>query len=275
MNKTSWIRALGLVCALALVVVGCGGGEGGSGDARQGEFDVLKQQREGLQAKRQEIADLQAQIAAVPEDDAEAEEGGEEGEEGEVTEPAGPTAEELQAQLEQAQGELAALSEDFMGALVMFLNSADMVQGEAPTGTTLDAIRMKSAEDMLIADEYIYKGGDYRRAKDILDTALMLDPDNPDLQAARAKAEADQYMTAERFEPVSKGMTQEEVRKILGTVNPNNVRDYPDKDVTAWFYRREDKGAAGVYFQEKDGEQVVYRVDFDAVKANEEPGDEG
>ncbi len=77
-------------------------------------------------------------------------------------------------------------------------------------------------------------------------------------------------MTEERFEAVAKGMTMSEVRGRLGTVNLNNVRNYEDRNVTAWFYRRADKGAAAVYFEEKDGEMIAYRTDYDAIK----PGDE-
>ena len=178
--------------------------------------------------------------------------------------------EDLEAQLDQASSEVLALSDNFMTALVMFLNSADMVADEEPTGLDLEAIRLKSGEDMLIAQEYIDAGGDYRRALEILDTSLMLDPNNETLKAAREKVDMDQFMTAERFEVVAKGMTQEEVQMLLGTPNPHNVRDYEDKNVVAWFYRREDTGAAGVWFEEKDGAMTAYRAEYDAIKPKEE-----
>lgn len=260
MKNALWIRALGFVCVLAVVALGCGGGEQAELEAREAAFEPIREQRAALDAKRQEIADLRAQITEV-----EAVAGGEDDE---TTE--GPSVEDLQDQLEQAESESEAMSEDFMTALINLLNSADMVAGEAPTGVTLEAIRFKSAEDMLIAQEYITRGGDYRRALEILDTALMLDPDNPDLQNARAQVEIDQYMTEERFALVSEGMNESEVKDLLGTVHPNNLRDYPERNVVAWFYRREDKGAAGVYFQEKGGELQVYRLDFNAVVAPEE-----
>ena len=38
----------------------------------------------------------------------------------------------------------------------------------------------------------------------------------------------------------------------------------------AWFYRREDTGAAGVWFEEKNGEMQAYRVEYDAIKPKEE-----
>ncbi len=261
MKKSSWIRALGLVCVAVLMTAGCGGGEGGGGDSQDAAFAPIKEQWTALDAKRQEIADLEAQVAAADEAPAEGEEGGE---------AAGPSAEDLQAQLDQAQDEAADMSEQFMNELIMFLNSAGMVEGEAPAGAVLEAIRLKSSEDLLIANEYIAKGGDYRRALDIVNTSLALDPDNPDLQAALADFEASQYMTEERFAAVTQGMSEADVRELLGTPNPTNVRDYPEQNVTAWFYRREDKGAAGVYFQEKDGALAVYKIDYNAVDAEGE-----
>lgn len=265
MKQISWIRAMSMVCVVALAVAGCGGGDGDSA-ATDESFAALQAQKSALDSKRQEVADLQMQIDAAMQAPEEEGEGDAEGEGAE----AGPSVEELGAEMEQAQGAIDAQSEEFMNSLVTFLNEAGMVEGEAPTGNTLAAIRMKSDEDMIIAQEYVDQGGDYRRAMDILATAMMLDPDNPDLQAAVANYEELQFMTEERFAAVSKGMTMGEVRARLGTVNRNNIRNYEDKDVTAWFYRREDKGAAAVYFEEKDGEMVAYRADYDAIK----PGDE-
>lgn len=251
----------------AVIAVGCGGGEGAAENLREEQFAPIREQKAALDAKRQEVADLEARIAAAEE----AVEGTEsaEGEAGETVSP-----EELQDSLEQVRNEVEDLSEDLMAALVEFLNSANLVQGEAPTGVDLEAIRMKSAEDMVIAQEYIDRGGDYRRAIEILQTALVLDPENPELEAAKAEAEEMRYMTEERFAVVKKGMRQDEVRSLLGTVYHSNVREYPEKNVVAWFYRREDGGAAGVYFEEKNGEQTVYRTDFNAVGPPEEEGEE-
>lgn len=282
MKMAAWIRALGIVCAVG-VIAACAGGED-EATQREAEFAAIEQQKAALEAKRLEVAQLEERLAAARALGEEGEEA-EEAAEGEAMdgEPMGGEAmggetasvEELEQQLAQARDEAQALGEEFMTNLVGFLNSANMVQGEEPTGVLLEAIRMKSAEDLIIAKEYISAGGDYRRAIEILQTALMLDPDNPELVAALEQAKADQYMTEERFAQVSKGMTMDQVRERLGTVNVHNVREYPEKNVTAWFYRREDKGAAGVYFQDKDGEMVVYRADYDAITPGGEEAEEG
>lgn len=274
----SWIRALGVVCAVG-VLAACGGGEKDQAAQREAEFAAIKQQKAALEAKRLEVAQLEERIAAAESMGEEAEEAEEaapaEAEEEMAGEAETASVEELEQQLAAAEKEAQSMSEEFMTNLVNFLNSANMVQGEEPSGVLLEAIRMKSAEDMMIAKEYITKGGDYRRAIEILQTAQMLDPNNPELQAALDKAEAEQYMTEDRFAAVSKGMTMDEVQDVLGTVNVHNVRQYPEKNITAWFYRREDKGAAGVYFQDKDGQMVVYRADYDAIKPGGEVSEEG
>lgn len=257
-SRLAWI----LACVLALTVVACGGGDSAE-TGRDEEFAAVREQKDALDAKREEVSSLEEQIAAAGEmgDPAESEAA-----EGEEAMPA----EDLEAQLEQANAEMLNLSDNFMAALVGFLNSANMLADEAPTGLQLEAIRMKSGEDMLIAQDYIDQGGDYRRAIEILDTSLMIDPENPDLLAAREQAHADQFMTPERFESVNKGMTQAEVQSMLGTPNPHNIREYEDKNVVAWFYRREDKGAAGVWFEEENGVMTAYRTEYDAIKAKEE-----
>lgn len=268
-----------LACAL-VVVVGCGGGGSGDADAaNEAEWAWLTEAKQSLDAKRQELADLRSQAAAVVE---ETEEAAVEAAE-EVVEDAAAETVDLGAQVEALEQEVATMSEEFTNRLVAFLNADPMLEGEEPTERQRAALRMKSDEDMILAQEWVDKGGDYKRAIEIYNTALMFDPENEKLQQALADAESRRYMTIERFEQVKKGMNEAEVRGLLGQVNLHNVREYPDREVVAWFYpTAEDGSAAAVWFQpeKKSGEMQVYQSKFEAVKPRGEgeeevPGAEG
>lgn len=175
----------------------------------------------------------------------------------------------LETAVATAEEAAVSASEDFGEKLSVYLNTDVMYEGEAPTERQLAAIRMKSSEDMLIAQEFIDKGGNYKRAIDIYETALLIDADNTDLQAALANAQEMRYMTEERLAQVKKKMTPDEVRELLGPVNLNFIKTYEDRGVTAWFYPREDQGAAAVFFEEKGGEQRVYEINYEATKPPE------
>ena len=155
--KASAYWALGLACVLALLSGACGGGADQAAAGMEADLAALQEQKSALDAKRAELKDLQAQIMAAATDEAAGEEAtGEEGEESEV----GPSAEELTAQVEGLQGEVSGLSESLMTALVGFLNSANMLEGEEIPAPVVEAIRMKSSEDIVIAEEYVWAGGD-------------------------------------------------------------------------------------------------------------------
>ncbi len=255
-----------LVCAVvaALVLsVACGGGGAAKEDqAKLEEWTWLTDTQEELTAKRQELADLmEEQKAAAAAEPAE-------GEPAEGEAELADTGEDLEAQIERLGGEVEALTEEFGNRLVTYINADPMIEGEPPTEQQIQALRMKSGEDIILAEEWIEKGGDYKRAIEILSTALLYDEDNPDLQAALERAEADRYMSEERWAAVKKGMSEDEVREALGQVNLHNVREYPDKNVVAWFYpTAEDGSAAAVWFQpnKKTEALEVYQIKFEAI----------
>lgn len=243
MPRTSWLAGLLFwVAALA----GCGGGEEAkkaeAAKARAVQWALLEKQKQVLDAKRAELASLQARI-----------------EQGESA---------LEAQATALKKEIDTAAEQLGSQLAAYINEDPPVVGEPPTPEQLKAIRMKSSEDMAVAREYIELGGDYRKAIEIYQTALSLDPDNKELKAALESAQARRFMTAERFAAVKKGMTQAEVRRALGQPYHRNIKEYPDKKVTAWFYPKSEAGdAAGVWFNEKG---VVYQANFNAVSPPKE-----
>jgi len=255
-----------LIAGVLLVLVATGCGVGGPSDqelANEEEWTWLQETQLELSAKRQELAEVQAAAMAAAEEVVD-EEAAEEVE-GEAVEPV----DDPVARLAALDEEVAVLTEEYTGRLVGLLNADPMIEGEPPTERQLALLAMKSDEDIVLAQEWIDKGGDYKRAIEIYNTALMFDPDNPKLQAALADAEANRYMTAERFSEVTKGMTEDDVRRLLGQANLHNVRKYDDKGVVAWFFPTSKTGeAAAVWFQpdKKTEVMTVYQVKFEAVK---------
>ncbi len=257
-----WTRSAVVACLVALVMVSCGpSGPSEMELEQEAEWAWLQEEKQSLDEQRQKLAELRLQVAAAPE---EAEGEGEGEGEGE---PA-PT----EADLETFENETASRAEDFGGRLVTFLNNDPMIEGEPPTERQLAALQMKSDEDIALAQEWIDKGGDYKRAIDIYNNALRFDPDNESVKEALALAETNRYMSEERFKEAKKGMTEAEVRVALGQVNLHNVKPFPDRKVIAWFYPTgDDGGAAAVWFrEEKDGSNKVYRLNFEEVKPREE-----
>lgn len=263
MRMMQLTRGAVLVCLVALVMVSCGpSGPSEMELEQEAEWVSLQEAKQVLDEQRAQLSETRQKLAEAPA--AEGEEG-EEGEEG-MGEPA-PTAEEVEAM----ETQLTADAEEFGARLVTFLNSDPMIEGEPPSERQLAALHMKSAEDIALAQEWIDKGGDYKRAIDIYGNALRFDPDNEDVKEALARAEELRYMSKERFEAAKKGMSEAEVRAALGQVNLHNIKPFPDRDVVAWFYPTgDDGGAAAVWFKEDDGANQVYRLNFEEVKPKEQ-----
>jgi tetratricopeptide (TPR) repeat protein len=242
-----------------LSLVGCGEGGQKVDAAREAEWAWLVDNKAKLDSVRQEVTELEESIKAAPTEEEAETEGEEEG---------AVSVADLEQQLEGRREEAETLADTLMQRLVGYLNAEPMIEGEPLTESQLAAIRMKSDEDMVLAREYIEKGGDYRRAIDIYQTALQLDPENEELMAALESAKEDRYVSEERFAAVKDGMTQDDVRAALGPVNLHNIREYPDRNVEAWFYPTAEGGyAAAVWFREnkRSGDLVVYQLKYNAV----------
>lgn len=260
------IIALGIGCLVLLGLTACGPSEeeleAQANEQHQQLLADLESQHQALNAKREELRALQARLEEAPEvDDGEAD--------GAEAEDA-TGGEDLEAQIQQLEMEVSGAAEEFYAAIGTFLNEeVPMLQGEEPTEIQKSAIRMKSSEDMILAREYIDKGGDYKRAINIYQQALAVDPDNAELQEALAEAQANRFMTEERFSKVKRGMSQEEVREVLGPPNLYNIQEYPEQKVTAWYYpKNEQRAAAAVWFRPQRGEIRVYKMEFNASKGD-------
>jgi tetratricopeptide (TPR) repeat protein len=159
-----------------------------------------------------------------------------------------------------------ALAAEYSRGLTLFLNRTRHVEG-AELALRREAIRRKSTEDSEVARRFIEEAGDYRRAIEIYEAALSIDPVNPELRRALAEAQAEQFTSAAKLAEVKEGMSPDEVRALLGPPNLHNVREYPG-GIVAWFYDREEGGAAGIWFEKKGAKGLaVYASAFDAVPA--------
>ncbi|MDX1383744.1 MAG: hypothetical protein R3190_08885 [Thermoanaerobaculia bacterium] len=254
--------AVGVLLALALFSVACGPSEEEvRAAARAEEWAELQADHEALTALRQEMRGLLAAPAPPVE--------GEDGEPAEEGEPA------ENPRIAELRSEITAKADAFAERLVNFINDNAGFEGEEPHPEVKGAIRLKSGEDIVLAQEYVDKGGDWAKAIEIISSAMIVDPDNPELAARLEEAERMRYMDEERWAAVEKGMTEDEVRAALGQVKHQNVRKYDDRGVTAWFYPKEGGAAAAVFFRENKGVLKVYDLNFDAVKTAEERAEEG
>lgn len=265
MNRTARMSVF-VVAVLAMVplaFVACGGDQEAEAQAeREARLAELEQQKQELDAVREELAAMEerldrARAGELPE-----------GEEVDVT--------QLQTEIELKDAEITTQAEDLNAALVEFINSNPPLEGEPLTEQQEQAFDLKAREDMVLAEEYITEGGDYPRAIRIYQDILTYAPDNERVKEALARAEANRYMTQERFSQVEQGMSQAEVQELLGPVNFQNRREFPEQGVVAWYYPKSpERDAAGVFFRERDGRWVVYRADFEAVKAASADDGEG
>jgi hypothetical protein len=234
-----------LVCALPLILggaLGCGGPKPDEATTAQPR-PAADAEWAWLQRTQQELQGLRAHAAASPAD----------------------------AQLVRQAETLGA---DFDRRLVEFLNADPPVQGEPLSDRQKAALRMKTDEDIHLAQTFIDKGGDYQRAIDIYREALAVDPGNTRIREALARAEARRYVTREAFAQVQGGMDQEAVRKLLGQPNLNNVRAYGERGVVGWFYPKDASGAAAaVWFHKEDGRFTVYLSDFDSIQPQAPPAE--
>ncbi|MEM6794157.1 MAG: hypothetical protein AAF725_09245 [Acidobacteriota bacterium] len=261
---------------LLTLLSACGGESAEDQAAAQNTalWTEIQQMNTALEGQRSDLQALEDQLAAA--ETAESAEGAEEGaeeaaaEEGEAAAEEAMTPEQIQAKIEEAQSSLSTSADELYGKIIDYLNNAGIVEGAEMTEEQKQAFALKASIDVVYAQEYIDRGGDYQKAIDIYSQALVTDPTNEVLLSAKAEAERLRYMDEERFAQVKKGMSQDEVRGLLGTVKNTNVREFTEQNRIGWFYRKEDRGAAGVYFKESktgDGDWQVELTDYDAVAA--------
>lgn len=251
---------LSLLLGTLVLLPGCRPSQDERQDARQeevtgAEWEWIQANKQTLDERRERLAQLEAAAGSAA--------------------PAGsPRSPQQKAQdearLRQERQAVDDLAREFHRRLVEYINAnaANIAATPAePLGERqLAALRLKSDEDILLAREHIQRNGDYRRAIEVYESALAADPDNRRLKEELETAKARRYITRERFAQVQEGMTQEEVRRLLGQPNLQDIRQYPERGVVAWFYPKDASGAAAaVWFKSGDAAEV-YQLDFEAIQ---------
>jgi hypothetical protein len=172
--------------------------------------------------------------------------------------------EALRSEASKLEEEITDLGEAFQIALVDLINADPPIEGQPAPPLVQEALRMKADEDRILAQEYIDPAGDYPRAIQMFESILEYAPDDPGVLAALQRAREGRYMTEERFRRVEIGMTQPEVREILGPAHILNRRSYEEQAVQAWFYPKEsDDHHAAIYFWQVAGQWQVYRLEYE------------
>ena len=246
----------------ALVALACGGSTPPQlSEAQRRAWGELQRLRRELGRERAELATQRARLAG---------DGAAEGARRDTPRDSERLA--LERGVAERQRTVSALSQRYGSRLVAFIDSFGALETGPSAPERRGAIRMKSDEDMAVAAEWIERGGDYRRAIEIYETQRRLDPEYAALAAALRRAREMRRVSAERFAAVENGMTQAQVRAVLGPVNLRLVRSFPERGVEAWLYPQEQGGTAAVYFRRDRAEEplVVYETVFE-LPSNEAP----
>ena len=263
-KPTTSAMAAALALLAAIGSAGCeGAAEQRAAAERAREWAELQQEKREIDAERHERARRRGRLAAVPvnpdgtpaaADDAAA-------------------AADVAARERQVSTRSARLGE----RLVRYLGGFERRDGAAPPAGAEPgwraAVRLKSDEDLAVAQEWIDRGGDYRRAIEILETQRQLDAGYPRLEQALVRARDMRFVTPERFARVQPGMTPVEVRAALGPVNLREVLRRPAERLEAWYYPKRGGGKAAVYFR-YDGHRrgfVVYQTALAAGVSRQAP----
>jgi hypothetical protein len=173
---------------------------------------------------------------------------------------------ELTTRREQLTSERETTYEDLQARLQEFLNLA---LNELPQADeTLKGLEIYSDEAILGAQEMVDAAGQYSQAIQRLNDAktyydAISQPVYQPLLDKIAELDEMQFITRERFDQVSKGMTEDEVKAVAGVPYHRNIREDPQRGVVFWVYPKREGGAAAIYFNKKDR---VYEKNFDAIQ---------
>jgi hypothetical protein len=242
---------------IPVLFIGCSKGPSEEETKQKALADQLasiEQAYQELTTGRQEVKAAQASVTeleavAAPDDDQKAE------------------LEALPAKIEELTASREAAYDSLQDQLANFLNTALNEFPESPE--TARALEIYSKEAILTAEDIVGKSGDYRKAGDQLMSVksyyegVELEP-NPELLAEIERLDDWRFITQERFDTVTNGMTQDEVKAAIGVPYYQNIQIDDERGVETWLYKKREGGAAAIYFKTKTG--TVYGKKFDAIK---------
>lgn len=257
-------RSRFLPCGIAVLVVfgllsGCSRGPSKEELARQemeGQLATLQQQFQDLQQVRADLSAAQVSLVEI-----------EAMKERDRSEEQMVQLAELPAQIEDLNATKDEQYEAVQATLADFLNLALNEFPEDPG--TIEGLNIYADEAILIARDTIFQAGDYKKAIDQLDAAsryyesLDLPPYQP-LVDEIATLRDMRLITRERFDLVKKNMTMDEVKEIVGYPYYQNIQRNEKQGVETWLYRKNEGGAAAIYFKMKTSK--MYNKNFEAVK---------
>ncbi|HVT04832.1 MAG TPA: tetratricopeptide repeat protein [Thermoanaerobaculia bacterium] len=127
------------------------------------------------------------------------------------------------------------------------------------------AASLYASEKIRLGDEYLNFLSRYDRAISIYQSALAIDPENPDARARLAIAESRRYITMDGFAAVRDRSKEEEVRRLVGMPPEDWIKQVVQnkRAFSVWIYPKKDGGAAAIYFDNG----IVYHTNWNAAPA--------
>ena len=125
------------------------------------------------------------------------------------------------------------------------------------------AAKLLAREKVIMGDEYLAYLSRYDRALEFYRAALQLDPSNEDVKQRIAMAEERRFVSMSSFAAVKTGMTEEDVRKLVGLPREDWIKQVVQNSrvYSVWIYPKADGGASAIYFDNG----VVYHTNWNAA----------
>ncbi|RLE27336.1 MAG: hypothetical protein DRJ65_03155 [Acidobacteria bacterium] len=259
MKSIRFLSVFLVFAALAGLTLGCGGGPSDEELALaelQVQLDTVKQTYQELQSLRGEIASAEAtsaEIEAVVEK--------------KRTDEQNAQLEELAAKIPGLVTQSETTYDNLQAQLVDFLNVG--LNDHPQSAVTAEALVIYSDQAIIVSDDIVAKSGDYKKAIDRLGGAkgyytAINAPVYPPIEEKIAELQDWRFITQERFDALSKGMTMDEVKATVGVPYHSNIQDDEKRGVQTWLYKKREGGAAAVYFKIKTGK--MYSAKWDVIK---------